>query len=66
MRGLRKTGFTRTKTFGYGGDCCDFHFSESSGRLTQNKGIYIEKRRFVKYYYTHSISNFAVFLRKSR
>lgn len=24
--GLRKIGFTRTKTFGYGGDCCDFHF----------------------------------------
>ncbi|MFR4022048.1 MAG: L-2-amino-thiazoline-4-carboxylic acid hydrolase [[Eubacterium] siraeum] len=19
-------GFTRTKTLGYGGDCCDFHF----------------------------------------
>lgn len=32
--GLRKTGFTRTKTFGYGGDRCDFRFSESSGRLT--------------------------------
>lgn len=24
--GLKKIGFTRTKTFGYGGDCCDFHF----------------------------------------
>ena len=24
--GLRKLGFTRTKTLGYGGDCCDFHF----------------------------------------
>ncbi len=24
--GLRKIGFTRTKTLGYGGDCCDFHF----------------------------------------
>lgn len=24
--GLKKMGFTRTKTFGYGGDCCDFHF----------------------------------------
>lgn len=23
---LRKIGFTRTKTLGYGGDCCDFHF----------------------------------------
>lgn len=23
--GLRKIGFTRTKTLGYGGDCCDFH-----------------------------------------
>ena len=22
---LRKMGFTRTKTLGYGGDCCDFH-----------------------------------------
>lgn len=24
--GLKKLGFTRTKTLGYGGDCCDFHF----------------------------------------
>lgn len=24
--GLRKIGFTRTKTLGYGGDCCDFQF----------------------------------------
>ena len=24
--GLRKIGFTRTKTLCYGGDCCDFHF----------------------------------------
>lgn len=32
--GLRKIGFTRTKTLGYGGDRCDFRFSESSGRLT--------------------------------
>lgn len=24
--GLQKIGFTRTKTLGYGGDCCDFHF----------------------------------------
>lgn len=24
--GLGKIGFTRTKTLGYGGDCCDFHF----------------------------------------
>ena len=24
--GLRKIGFSRTKTWGYGGDCCDFHF----------------------------------------
>lgn len=24
--GLRKICFTRTKTLGYGGDCCDFHF----------------------------------------
>lgn len=24
--GLRRIGFTRTKTLGYGGDCCDFHF----------------------------------------
>jgi hypothetical protein len=24
--GLRKIGFTRTKTLGYGGDRCDFHF----------------------------------------
>ncbi|WP_295211029.1 L-2-amino-thiazoline-4-carboxylic acid hydrolase [Ruminococcus sp.] len=23
--GLRKIGFSRTKTLGYGGDCCDFH-----------------------------------------
>ena len=23
---LRKLGFSRTKTLGYGGDCCDFHF----------------------------------------
>mgnify|MGYP004688966263 CR=1 FL=1 len=24
--GLKKMGFARTKTMGYGGDCCDFHF----------------------------------------
>lgn len=24
--GLDKMGFSRTKTLGYGGDCCDFHF----------------------------------------
>lgn len=24
--GLKKIGFTRTKTLGYGDDCCDFHF----------------------------------------
>ncbi len=24
--GLKKMGFNRTKTLGYGGDCCDFHF----------------------------------------
>ena len=24
--GLKKIGFTRTNTLGYGGDCCDFHF----------------------------------------
>lgn len=24
--GLSKIGFSRTKTLGYGGDCCDFHF----------------------------------------
>ena len=24
--GLKKIGFARTKTLGYGGDCCDFHF----------------------------------------
>lgn len=24
--GLRKLGFSRTKTLGYGGDCCDFKF----------------------------------------
>lgn len=24
--GLRKIGFSRTKTLGYGGDACDFHF----------------------------------------
>ncbi len=24
--GLNKIGFSRTKTIGYGGDCCDFHF----------------------------------------
>ena len=23
---LKKLGFSRTKTLGYGGDCCDFHF----------------------------------------
>ena len=27
---LEKIGFTRTKTLGYGGDCCDFHFSKNS------------------------------------
>ena len=24
--GLKKLGFTRTKTLGHGDDCCDFHF----------------------------------------
>lgn len=24
--GLKKLGFSRTKTLGYGGDCCDFYF----------------------------------------
>ena len=24
--GLKRIGFSRTKTLGYGGDCCDFHF----------------------------------------
>lgn len=24
--GLKRIGFTRTQTLGYGGDCCDFHF----------------------------------------
>lgn len=24
--GLKKIGFSRTQTLGYGGDCCDFHF----------------------------------------
>ena len=24
--GLKKLGFSRTKTLGYGGVCCDFHF----------------------------------------
>lgn len=24
--GLKKLGFSRVKTLGYGGDCCDFHF----------------------------------------
>ena len=28
--GLKKIGFTRTKTLGYGGDCCDFHFFKKS------------------------------------
>lgn len=28
--GLRKMGFSRTKTLGYGGDCCDFHFYRMS------------------------------------
>lgn len=28
--GLKKIGFTRTKTLGCGGDCCDFHFYRKS------------------------------------
>ena len=28
--GLKKIGFTRTQTLGYGGDCCDFHFIHGS------------------------------------
>ena len=28
--GLKKIGFARTKTLGYGGDCCDFHFFRKS------------------------------------
>lgn len=31
--GLKKIGFTRTKTLGYGGDCCDFICLGSRGRL---------------------------------
>lgn len=27
---LKKIGFSRTKTLGYGGDCCDFHFKKLS------------------------------------
>ena len=27
---LKKIGFTRTQTLGYGGDCCDFHFFKLS------------------------------------
>ena len=30
--GLKKIGFTRTKTLGYGGDCCDFHFYKNRGK----------------------------------
>ncbi len=29
--GLSKMGFSRTKTLGYGGDCCDFHFFRRKG-----------------------------------
>ena len=29
--GLSKMGFSRTKTLGYGGDCCDFHFFRREG-----------------------------------
>ncbi len=28
---LSKMGFSRTKTLGYGGDCCDFHFFRTGG-----------------------------------
>ena len=28
--GLRKIGFAHTSTLGYGGSCCDFHFSKSN------------------------------------
>ena len=31
--GLKKLGFTRTNTLGYGGSCCDFHFFQ---RTDQN------------------------------
>ena len=30
--GLEKIGFSRTKTLGYGGDCCDFHFKKLNKR----------------------------------
>ena len=30
--GLRKIGFSRTKTLGYDGDCCDFHFYQKRSR----------------------------------
>ena len=30
--GLKKIGFSRTKTLGYGGDCCDFHFKKCNKR----------------------------------
>ncbi len=30
--GLKKLGFSRTKTLGYGGDCCDFHFYKKISR----------------------------------
>lgn len=28
--GLKKLGFSRTKTLGYGEDCCDFHFYKNN------------------------------------
>ena len=39
---LRKLGFSRTKTLGYGGDCCDFHFSKNSLYTLINK-LHIDK-----------------------
>lgn len=29
--GLKKIGFSRTQTLGYGGSCCDFHFFKKKG-----------------------------------
>ena len=40
--GLKKIGFTRTKTLGYDGDCCDLHFYKNSLYTVINK-LYIDK-----------------------
>ena len=43
--GLKKIGFTRTQTLGYGGDCCDFHFFRKQLIFHDTTDNYEEERK---------------------